>query len=117
MPLFGFFLHRSYSNDQADAILLREDVIGEVVYEPAASPRSTSGPEVSRQASTGRKRGSSRRSGSCAGSRHEAAYPDDVDVGVIGRPDERHAGFVGDVVDDGVVVDVDPHSLDVLVAG
>jgi len=81
------------------------------------SPRSTSGPEVSRQASTGRKRGSSRRSGSCAGSRHEAAYPDDVDVGVIGRPDERHAGFVGDVVDDGVVVDVDPHSLDVLVAG
>ena len=36
MPLFGFFLHRSYSNDQADAILLREDVIGEVVYEPAA---------------------------------------------------------------------------------
>ena len=45
MPLFGFFLHRSYSNDQADAILLREDVIGEVVYEPAASPRSTSGPE------------------------------------------------------------------------
>ena len=37
MPLFGFFLHRSYSNDQADAILLREDVIGEVVYEPAAS--------------------------------------------------------------------------------
>ena len=81
------------------------------------SPRSTSGPEVSRQASTGRKRGSSRRSGSCAGSRHEAAYPDDVDVGVIGRPDERHAGFVGDVVDDGVVVDVDPHRLDVLVAG
>lgn len=58
-------------------------------------------PEVSREASTGRKRGSSRRSGSCAGSRHEAAYPDDVDVRVIGRPDERHAGFVGDVVDDG----------------
>ena len=117
MPLFGFFLivltvmtklMRSCSERTSSARSFTSQ---------RPSPRSTSGPEVSRQASTGRKRGSSRRSGSCAGSRHEAAYPDDVDVGVIGRPDERHAGFVGDVVDDGVVVDVDPHSLDVLVAG
>ena len=117
LPLFGFFLHRSYVMTKLMRSCSERTSSARSFTSQRPSPRSTSGPEVSRQASTGRKRGSSRRSGPCAGSRHEAAYPDDVDVGVIGRPDERHAGFVGDVVDDRVVVDVDPHSLDVLVAG